>query len=437
MKMKRTMISILAAAVLSVAMLPATAFAFTGQDAGTADSTQAAAAEESKETETNKETEKTESQMESEESEAVITRQAENADDSLAHAITEAISPELVQELFPEIDEETIDFLLEHPKLLAMFIPTLHVTVTDSSVKIAVDTGETEDPVQTGTVTTQGSNLNVRNGASIDFDIIGHLANGSEVKVLDEKNGWYQIDFPADLAYVCGEYVKLNEIPTKETEEGSSFDIDGTDILTFLKLFEKYFEQPVVPQVQGLTPDGNLTLVDDYGPATGEGQQFVTLVSRDGNFYYLIIDRDEKGEENVHFLNQVDERDLFSLMDEDEAAALQEEMAQAELEKQEAEKPQEATPAEIEPEPEQPEKKSAGSMIGALVVLLLVLGGGGAFFFLQMKKKKKTEAVRPDPDADYQEEDDSDYGYADEDDDTSDEEESDEEPEYDEESEEV
>ena len=38
----------------------------------------------------------------------------------------------------------------------------------------------------------------------------------------------------------------------------------------------------------GLTPEGNLTLVDDYGTATGEGKQFITLVTKSGNYFYLI-----------------------------------------------------------------------------------------------------------------------------------------------------
>lgn len=64
-----------------------------------------------------------------------------------------------------------------------------------------------------------------------------------------------------------------------------------------------------------LTPDGNLTLVDDmeYTGMDEEGnvlsKQFITVQSRDGSFFYIIIDR--TGEtENVYFLNQVDLADL-------------------------------------------------------------------------------------------------------------------------------
>ena len=90
----------------------------------------------------------------------------------------------------------------------------------------------------------------------------------------------------------------------------------------------------------GLTPEGNLTLVDDYGSATGEGKQFITLVTKSGNYFYLIIDRDADGSNTVHFLNQVDESDLLSLMDED---AANEYLSQAKETK------------EAEPEPEEPE----------------------------------------------------------------------------------
>ena len=86
-----------------------------------------------------------------------------------------------------------------------------------------------------------------------------------------------------------------------------------------------------------LTPEGNLTLVDDYHTSysDGSGQQFITLVSKSGNTFYLVIDRNSKGENTVHFMNLVDESDLLSLMDDEDAEAYtaeKEAAAQAELE---------------------------------------------------------------------------------------------------------
>lgn len=95
-------------------------------------------------------------------------------------------------------------------------------------------------------------------------------------------------------------------------------------------------EQPVLPEVVeedvvtitdetsgALTPEGNLTLVDDYHTnySDGSGQQFITLVSKSGSTFYLVIDRNAKGQQTVHFMNLVDEADLLALMEEDAADA--------------------------------------------------------------------------------------------------------------------
>jgi len=197
--------------------------------------------------------------------------------------------------------------------------------------------------------------------------------------------------------------------------------IDGETLANFLSMFAGLFEEEpqVVPEVHGLTPDGNLTLVDDIGPVTGEGQQFITLVSKAGNVFYLIIDRDEKGEETVHFLNLVDERDLFTLMEEDEQTAYQEQLAAEAAAKEAAEKAaQEASQGESEEDPDadkDKEKESSrkGNMLPLLLIPLILAGAGGGWFYLQTKKKKQA-ASTPDPDADYtDDEDEEDYGAGD------------------------
>lgn len=146
----------------------------------------------------------------------------------------------------------------------------------------------------------------------------------------------------------------------------------------------------------GLTPEGNLTLVDDYGTVTGEGKQFITLVTKSGNYFYLIIDRDADGSNTVHFLNQVDESDLLSLMGEDTA---NEYLSQAE-ETTEAE-PEEPEPT-VTPAAVEPEAASKTNVLPSLILLGAVAVGGIGFAVTRLKRKKAARQVRPDPDGDYE-----------------------------------
>ena len=322
---------------------------------------------------------------------------------------------DVVTTLLAGMDSEILEVLKEHPKLIAMFLPTLHVTVREGSVTISIDKQEQEDPGRTGTVSTQGSNLNVRTGPSTGYNIITQLMNGTDVKVLGEKDGWYQIEIPARYGYVCGEYLRVNDIPSTQTDDGYSFDIDQATILSFLELFQGMMEPAETQPSHGLTPSGNLTLVDDLGVRNGEGQQFVTLVTKNGNYFYLIIDRDEKGEETVHFLNMVDERDLFALMEDDEKAAYESQMAAEQAAKEAAEKAAaEAASQTGESETQKPEDEPAKeskktNLAPILIIIVLMAAAGGGWFFMQTKKKKKAESA-PDPDADYTDDDEEDYG---------------------------
>lgn len=148
----------------------------------------------------------------------------------------------------------------------------------------------------------------------------------------------------------------------------------------------------------GLTPEGNLTLVDDYGSATGEGKQFITLVTKSGNYFYLIIDRDADGNNTVHFLNQVDEADLLSLMDED---AANEYLSQTEKAKEAEPEPEEPEPP-VTPGAVEPEAVSNTNVLPSLILLGAVAVGGIGFAVTRLKRKKAAQQVRPDPDGDYE-----------------------------------
>ena len=156
-------------------------------------------------------------------------------------------------------------------------------------------------------------------------------------------------------------------------------------------------EQPILPEVVedvvtvtdetsgALTPEGNLTLVDDYHTnySDGSGQQFITLVSKSGATFYLVIDRNSKGAQTVHFMNLVDEADLLALMEE-EAKKAEEEAATA------------------EPPKENKITKYAGAFLG-IVALIALAAGGGFYFYRQQMQKKKAEKEALDPDVDYTE----------------------------------
>ena len=161
-----------------------------------------------------------------------------------------------------------------------------------------------------------------------------------------------------------------------------------------------------------LTPEGNLTLVDDYHTdySDGSGQQFITLVSKSGNTFYLVIDRNAKGQQTVHFMNLVDEADLLALMEEEEADAYtaeKEAAAQAEQDRLKAEEEakkaaEEAAASGTEQPKENKVTKIASGFLG-VVVLIALAAGGGFYAFTKQKQKKQAEKEALDPDANYTE----------------------------------
>ena len=195
-----------------------------------------------------------------------------------------------------------------------------------------------------------------------------------------------------------------------------AFAFEGEAVPVEQPVLEEVVEEDAVTVTDetsgALTPEGNLTLVDDYHTdySDGSGQQFITLVSKSGATFYLVIDRNAKGQQTVHFMNLVDEADLLALMEEDAAdvyTAEKEAAAQAELDRlkaeKEAKKAAEEAAASGEEQPKENKVTKIASGFLGVVVLIALAAGGGFYAFARQKQKKQAEKEALDPDANYTE----------------------------------
>lgn len=160
--------------------------------------------------------------------------------------------------------------------------------------------------------------------------------------------------------------------------------------------------------LSAFTPEGNLSLIDDFTftgmDANGNTvqKQFITVQSKNGNYFYIVIDRVGESQ-NVYFLNMVDEADLLALMEtgeepEPEVCTCKDKcgvghidttcpVCAKDLTKCVGEEPE----PEPTPEPEEPdeqEKPAANNSMLLLLVLLIAGGAGGAVYFLKFRKDK-------------------------------------------------
>ena len=288
--------------------------------------------------------------------------------------------------------------------LSSLFGSKVNITTTDDGIQIT--TSGTEETTQTGTVTTNGGKLNVRTGAGLDKTAFTQLPNGTQVEVIGTDGNWVKILLPERIGYVHSDYLTVSDTKTESTGAGSfSLSLDEEELAALLGLFTG-------SQTSGgsaaLTPDGNLTLIDDIGSTTQSGKQFITVETRNGHTLYIVIDYDKLLDEEeeryqTYFLNPVDEADLMALLEDDSqntpvvcsctekctAGKVNTNCALCKTDMTNC-AGKEATPEETEQSDEPtPEKKNN---VGGILILVLILaaGGGGALWYFKLRKPKSS-----------------------------------------------
>ncbi len=135
--------------------------------------------------------------------------------------------------------------------------------------------------------------------------------------------------------------------------------------------------------VYALTPEGNLTLVDDVETNSIEDKQFITMQSKNGNYFYLVIDR-SGNTENVYFLNLVDEADLLALIEDAPQVDISPNV--------DTTVPTDPTESGTTIMPENEEEVEGVNTVMLALIGILGLGGGGTFYYLKFVKPKKNES---------------------------------------------
>lgn len=196
----------------------------------------------------------------------------------------------------------------------AVIMDSLYV-VTDPNKE------EPEDPSKDyGTVTTQDmlGSVNVRAEATTDSAVLGMLAYGARVELIEKQGEWYKVNTRYGEGYIYAAYItpdkpEIVETPTPSEEPAATPDItpDNTAEPTPGSSSEAPTQTPTVEPTPTATPvivtkgkviNCNVAVNMRSGPSTSHtkiGQAakgtIVTILDKIGDWYYLVLPNGTKG----------------------------------------------------------------------------------------------------------------------------------------------
>ena len=207
---------------------------------------------------------------------------------------------------------------------------------------------------------------------------------------------------PAVTTATSSEVVSTKELPvTSITESEKPNDTTETTDISETNANEN---KTVSDETSSL-PEGNGSLLEDVFDDV-VNRQFLSIQSKNGNTFYIVIDKDSKGKQNVYFMNLVDEYDLMAFA-EKFPEEVQSELKNGEESSVETDKDGNSVKSNESQTDKDTKTKSSGGNPMLIIILVLAAGGGAFYYFKALKPKKGIKAPKQDDygdeDEDYEE----------------------------------
>lgn len=208
---------------------------------------------------------------------------------------------------------------------------------------------------------------------------------------------------------------------SSDTEETSSVSDESDDMEKFREVMSDLAEAgatEVAPDYYGddyYDTDGNATLIKSERIVyNSEEMQFIAVTTKDGHVFYVLINYSaQNADDQVFFLNKVDDYDLYTLLNDGNNS----DNSVEDYEKQNGtafgkttssiDESENAVETTTSTAAASSSSKSGNKNMMIILCVVVVIGAGAAIFFFKFKKKKSTV---PNDDLDFDEYDEDEDG---------------------------